>query len=225
MLDLVHPSLFPYIKYVSPTTSTPARPVYKFIGGGTVEIKKTFTGYISKPPSTHSYQWLPSEFDVDNKGHAHIKSYINNLHPVKHKKLYSTIAEVFSWFVPLFEKVLTDLTLPRYLRAWVGQPESNGRDDDDGGDYNSWYRPSTREKFSDPYLPPFDPYLMPKSYNPYTLRGKRLQVILASRFSLFCLSLSRFSLLSLPLSLLSFSLASLSFVSLSLSLSRFPSLL
>lgn len=39
-------------------------------------------------------------------GSVKIASYINNLHPTKHKQLYVTIGKIFEKFVPLFEKVL-----------------------------------------------------------------------------------------------------------------------
>jgi len=57
----------------------------------------------------HNFKWLPSEFYVNNDGKTKIKSYINNLHPIKHKKLYTIIETIFDKFIPLFENVLTDM--------------------------------------------------------------------------------------------------------------------
>jgi len=59
------------------------------------------------------YQWLPSEFIVDTKGEVKIDSYINNLHPIHHSQLYACIGKIFQQFLPLFKKVLTDLSSPR----------------------------------------------------------------------------------------------------------------
>ncbi|KAI8925496.1 hypothetical protein BC831DRAFT_268169 [Entophlyctis helioformis] len=57
--------------------------------------------YAASEPS----QVLPSEFHIHEDGTVSINSYINNLHPVWHKPLYTTIAKVFERFVPLFESL------------------------------------------------------------------------------------------------------------------------
>ncbi|KAI8846262.1 hypothetical protein BC829DRAFT_269221 [Chytridium lagenaria] len=49
------------------------------------------------------YQWLPSEFNVDDNGKVRIDSYINNLHPKKNVELYDCIAKIFEAFLPMFE--------------------------------------------------------------------------------------------------------------------------
>ncbi|KAJ2040345.1 hypothetical protein H4S03_001088 [Coemansia sp. S3946] len=48
-----------------------------------------------------------------DNGTITIKSYINNLHPVKHAALYPIITSIFSKFLPLLEQVVTDLVHPR----------------------------------------------------------------------------------------------------------------
>ncbi|KAJ2860065.1 hypothetical protein GGH94_005741 [Coemansia aciculifera] len=63
--------------------------------------------------ASDKFNWLPSEFRVDDTGAVTIESYINNLHPVKHATLYPVIAHMFSKFLPLLEQVLTDLVHPR----------------------------------------------------------------------------------------------------------------
>lgn len=50
-------------------------------------------------------------------GTAKFLSYINNLHPVKHKALYGTIEKIFSRFVPLFNRVLSDVANKRVVRV------------------------------------------------------------------------------------------------------------
>ncbi|KAJ1664210.1 hypothetical protein EV178_004340, partial [Coemansia sp. RSA 1646] len=57
------------------------------------------------------------KFWVNDDGSSEVKSYINNLHPVRHKEFYPTVAKVFSKFVPLLEQVVTDLIHLRSLRA------------------------------------------------------------------------------------------------------------
>ncbi|KAJ3095715.1 hypothetical protein HDU96_001068, partial [Phlyctochytrium bullatum] len=53
-----------------------------------------------------SFQWLPSEFQVADDGKVTIRSYINNLHPHRHKAAYHTIAKVFGKMVPMLEAAL-----------------------------------------------------------------------------------------------------------------------
>ena len=108
ILDLVHPSLYCLVNGVSQLTKEPIplSGTKSSIGKGDVYFWE---------PKTHShtfsnkYQWLPCELDVMNDGSVEIVSYINNLDPVLHGPLYSTIEKIFSCFVPMFNQVLTDL--------------------------------------------------------------------------------------------------------------------
>mmetsp|Transcript_590 Transcript_590/g.989 ORF Transcript_590/g.989 Transcript_590/m.989 type:complete len:526 (+) Transcript_590:966-2543(+) len=68
-------------------------------------------------PYSSDHQWIPSEFKVAADGSVSIGSYINNLHPIKHARLYSAIARVFEMFVPLFDRVLMDLLNPEPNRV------------------------------------------------------------------------------------------------------------
>ena len=84
-------------------------PPLKFMGKGDINLFKLKSGY--QTPSkfrSENHQWLPTEFQVDEKGHVMIKSYINNLHPEKHKKLYEIIPRILEKFIPLFEQVIKD---------------------------------------------------------------------------------------------------------------------
>jgi hypothetical protein len=76
---------------------------------------------IAEPPKGSSYgfgfssskhAWLPSECQVDEKGKVSIDSYINNLHPTLHALLYPVLAAILTRFIPLFERVLTNLQSP-----------------------------------------------------------------------------------------------------------------
>jgi hypothetical protein len=69
---------------------------------------------------------------VDAAGEVSCLSYINNLHPVRQAMLYDTICSVLSAFIPLFERVLTELRLPRPARVPVG----SWYDDDDAASCN-----------------------------------------------------------------------------------------
>lgn len=52
-----------------------------------------------------SYQWLPFDVTISKKGNARIDSYINNLHPVKDKKLYSIISKAINHALPAWDIV------------------------------------------------------------------------------------------------------------------------
>ncbi|KAJ7717667.1 hypothetical protein B0H16DRAFT_1610617 [Mycena metata] len=100
VLDLVHPSLY-CITYGRTRTSTSdlvAPPEY----GDELTIADNAI-------SRH-FSWLPSDFTIDAMdGSAKLVSpYINNLHP-KHETLYRVIESVLSSFVPLFERVLSQI--------------------------------------------------------------------------------------------------------------------
>ncbi|CAF1426543.1 unnamed protein product [Adineta ricciae] len=90
ILDLVHPSLFPYVNHIT-----------------RIKIKRQKTS--SDYTKSDKYQWLPTEFNVSRDGQVKIESYINNLHPIEHKDFYLVIEQIFQCFIPLFNKCLTDL--------------------------------------------------------------------------------------------------------------------
>lgn len=54
------------------------------------------------------FQWLPTDFQVNGKGDVKALGYINNLHP-SHEGLFKCIEDVIKYFIPLWERVLTDM--------------------------------------------------------------------------------------------------------------------
>jgi len=106
VLDLVHPSLYPvvYDRTIGKSSGSTA---------ATVLVAPEFETRESRSTS-ESFQWLPSDFSVDHDGKVTLTSpYINNVHPTKHKELYSVIPEILQHALPMFERVLSDLI--RYL--------------------------------------------------------------------------------------------------------------
>jgi predicted DNA-binding WGR domain protein len=89
IIDIVHPSVYPLI-HKSP-------PHYKG--------KEDYWG---RPYESSKFQWLPSEFEIDNKGKCKIKSYINNL-PLTQTNLYRKIEELFEFILPQFEDIWTQI--------------------------------------------------------------------------------------------------------------------
>ena len=121
MLDLVHPHMHLYVNGLSREVSDLRPPWSQFIGSGSVVSR---AAHLEEPPrsfyhnndqeyvdimTSATYQWLPSEVQVDGDGKCSFLSYINNLHPHKHAELYGVLEQVLEKFIPLFNQVLTDL--------------------------------------------------------------------------------------------------------------------
>jgi hypothetical protein len=71
------------------------------------------------PPEDKSYsvsaqfQWIPSDFSVSDLGEVDLSSpYINNIHPTHHAHLYRVIPQILQRTIPMFERVLSDLSRP-----------------------------------------------------------------------------------------------------------------
>jgi hypothetical protein len=99
VVDLIHPSLFP------------------FISGGVSRVDKEELAKCV--PVQGSYSWLPAEFLVDESGRVTIESYINNLDQEAHPELYFDIAQVFQAILPLFETTLSKKLRSRALQVIV----------------------------------------------------------------------------------------------------------
>lgn len=113
VLDLVHPSLYGLVIGRSPVRSadtTSADPVHVITEEEYISQRPDFDNYDRAPWAISPlYQWLPTDFAVSDSGDVKPLSYINNLHPIRHRALYPTISSILSRFVPLFERVLSDM--------------------------------------------------------------------------------------------------------------------
>ncbi|KAJ2458343.1 hypothetical protein GGF42_002128 [Coemansia sp. RSA 2424] len=133
-----------------------------------------FEDYVSK-----EYSWLPSEFRVDDNGAMAIKSYINNLHPVKHALLYLIIASIFSKFLLLLEHAITDLVHPRKARV-KPVPGDYYISDMPLPPYSYYYSEDHEEWKQYATFVPLQPwpFVTPeRPTSPYKLRGHRLQAV------------------------------------------------
>lgn len=83
--DLVHPSMYCYVKGVSQ------------LNDGTIE---------EPCEEDQRYQWLPSEFNVSEDGQVKISSYINNLNSQKYPQMIPLLEKSFQAFIPSLEVVL-----------------------------------------------------------------------------------------------------------------------
>ncbi|KAJ7213212.1 hypothetical protein B0H12DRAFT_1194877 [Mycena haematopus] len=110
VLDLVHPSLYCIVygrtRYSDFTKPTPP-PLFEppNVDHWVMDQVRQLTSI------SESFCWLPSDFSIDaTDGSVKlVSSYINNLHPTKHKAMYPIIESVLSSFIPLFERVLSQI--------------------------------------------------------------------------------------------------------------------
>ncbi|KAL9652030.1 hypothetical protein ABK040_000371 [Willaertia magna] len=118
VLDLIHPSLFCYVKGVS-----------EIVGKGVEKVeekkeeKEDDYRYYYRTPREKTFkvetQWLPSEFLLKENNEIEIQSYINNVDERKHKELYDVIGKIFSKFVPLFNRYVQLRKFPKRLQVIV----------------------------------------------------------------------------------------------------------
>ncbi|KAH7060159.1 hypothetical protein BKA57DRAFT_446468 [Linnemannia elongata] len=178
VLDLVHPSLFPFVAGRTLVTKEEALPPLKSIGSGEVMDKAPLPAKVDKKFCSEKFQWLPTDFNVSAEGKVKAKSYINNLHPEEHKDIYPVLEEILEKFLPMFEEVLGELAVfverEKKLTVdldWYAPPsESDLNDSDAMEDYYNYRRP----------IPIAIPDFSPRPDVPkYDLKktGKPLQVI------------------------------------------------
>jgi hypothetical protein len=70
-------------------------------------------------PYSREYQILPSDWELQDDNRWHIATYINNLHPVKHRDIYTLIEEAFNCIVPQWNATLTPLKDMLHSRARI----------------------------------------------------------------------------------------------------------
>jgi hypothetical protein len=74
---------------------------------------------ISVRPYSRMFQVLPSDWQLGDDGQWHIATYINNLHPVKHRNIYGIIEKAFNCLVPQFNMTITPLKDMLHSRARI----------------------------------------------------------------------------------------------------------
>ncbi|CAF2832430.1 unnamed protein product [Rotaria sp. Silwood2] len=190
ILDLVHPSLFCFVNQMTSVINDKNHIInvdncLEHIGDGqTIDINANLLSSKNKRQKlkhdytrSNTYQWLPAEFNVSKDGQVTIESYINNLHPIENKKLYRLIEQICERFIPLFNKVLTDLVHNQYKPnriivdpyQWYDSSDTSDNDDDDDDDDDD-NRPIK--------LPDVGEFQMPSSKtSSIDLRGRKLQII------------------------------------------------
>jgi predicted DNA-binding WGR domain protein len=109
--DLVHPSLFPYVKGLSKTNPKQLQGLPVRLNCREEYTEYEGTEYLKeldfwkRSYEGSKFQWLPTPFEVSMNGAVKIQSYINNLDQAKYPSLYGCLEQLFSLALPLFESV------------------------------------------------------------------------------------------------------------------------
>ncbi|KAG5645508.1 hypothetical protein DXG03_005918 [Asterophora parasitica] len=171
VLDLVHPSLFPLIygrSRILPHSLVGLDDCIKRTAEGVVipippeeeawvESSPTYgTDEENEPkkPFSRRFQWLPCEVDLSSESEgAQITSYINNLHPERHRDLYDVLEQLITCVIPLWNRALTPLASRSSLQPlrieYTGctydpdpeydAPETEGPQQVDFANEDDWY--------------------------------------------------------------------------------------
>lgn len=174
VVDLVHPSLFCYVRQVSKIADE---------SGITADTIKELSSDESGTKNS-KYRWLPAEISCDENGVVSIDSYINNLPPKKNAALYSLIGQILSRFLPLFSRVLRDLVYPRKNRIsvdaygwWEVEKEFEYDEDDEECDEQEQHEKWKQSRVLKlPEVPKFEPPT-PVDISDFEFKGQKFQVI------------------------------------------------
>ncbi|KAG8686570.1 hypothetical protein FRC09_014048 [Ceratobasidium sp. 395] len=200
VLDLVHPSLYPIVygrtlAYPEGCTDHDATKLEAIPPPPLIEPRSIFRWTAEyNYHQSQKFQWLPTDFVVSEDGKS-VKSasYINNLNPDQHTELHKAIEGLIGAFIPLFERVLTDLipsnqavparTNNSYDYNQRNTPEPEFRvdfNDDESQEWNKLYEEWAANQ------PIVLPNVSPEGYVSgtlekrdiwYSLAGKTIQVI------------------------------------------------
>lgn len=192
VLNLVHPSMYPVIfgitKAVPPAKAATSVGAWRSqIGRGAVvqahdargtgtdgEARETALSHLS----AQQHQWLPAEVAIAPSGQASFESYINNLLPEQNAELYTALEELLTAALPTLEATLTHAdALSQPAIDATGYPvyaEHDGAYSTDGS-HNMGGGDGGEPRVVAMPAPP-DVYEPQPSPEPYSLRGRRLQV-------------------------------------------------
>lgn len=205
VIDLVHPSLFPLVygrTRILPDQVIKLEDCLGTTGQGEVVPVQTIEKGLNsrswgRAPELYStkFQWLPCDVKLgstETEKSCQIVSYINNLHPEKHRDLYGVIEKVIARAIPMWNKTLThDIRRPariEYKRVEYEDDPSNPEpeqgpeenDDDYGERLDAW---NSTQPIKRPEPNPFRQYIpdvraQREQINLYKLFGETgLQVI------------------------------------------------
>lgn len=74
---------------------------------------------IEVKPYSRCHQILPADWKLGEDGRWHVATYINNLHPVRHRNIYKLIEDVFNCLIPQWNATLTPMKDMLHSRARI----------------------------------------------------------------------------------------------------------
>ncbi|KAH9940076.1 uncharacterized protein BXZ73DRAFT_99078 [Epithele typhae] len=193
VLDLVHPSLYPVCigrTHVLKPNPSGGDPVFALLenhhylkGRPDLEDEESYA-------VSNAYQWLPTDFAVTDDGESVTAlGYINNVHPSRHRTLYPAITSIIARFIPMFERVLSDLASPSIIQNaitnyddWYADLEVSEPEYDSDASDNDTYEERLGEwehLHKWPRVPEPLPFEPPSTHLrvDYPLTGRTVQVI------------------------------------------------
>ena len=162
---------------------------------GAVPATLDKNAYHNNSDVSRYFQWLPTDITVSSQGSVKIDSYINNLHPQLHHKLYNNLEIIMTKMIPLFESTISTImsnlsysnriiiddyyslcqSMDEYsLEKWEELHGPFKDEDDDAYDEFSDNLPDNRESVKLHLPEEFIPYTVPQ---PFSLHGRKLQVM------------------------------------------------
>jgi hypothetical protein len=122
--DLIHPSMYPLVygrsRGFKDEVVGVGDAIEKWTGKGEVIAKDDWepdpqrdrfryrVGSREVPPQywSNTYQWLPANVAIQNDGTVKFTSYINNLHPHRHRDIYQIIEKLIETVLPAWDQCL-----------------------------------------------------------------------------------------------------------------------
>ncbi|KAJ3200287.1 hypothetical protein HDU67_002151, partial [Dinochytrium kinnereticum] len=127
VLDIFHPSNYSVVYGKTKYSMTPNAIFGEHVLRLPIASKKLHNN--RRHDVSAKFQWLPSEFEVDEAGKVKIVSYINNLNPSRHSQLYCSIAGIFQVMLPMFERAIGALHKKSETRIHYDASMSQSVDD------------------------------------------------------------------------------------------------
>ncbi|KAH8170705.1 WD40 repeat 2 [Sarocladium implicatum] len=106
VLDLVHPSLWPLVygkSRILPHDRVGVQDALDHCGSGFIIPERLPVELSEVDNYSTRFQWLPSDVSISPDGKAKFESYVNNLHPVEHAKLYPVLEKLIEKALPAWD--------------------------------------------------------------------------------------------------------------------------
>lgn len=133
--DIVHPSMYPFVynrtRFIHNEVVGVEDAIDKWAGKGTVTTPNRSRGdapEFGRVPDncwSETYQWLPSNLAIQDDGTVKFTSYINNLHPIKYRGMYTIIEKLIDTAMPALDHALHGQV---YFKANQAVPDSTRKE-------------------------------------------------------------------------------------------------